>query len=239
MKVDPCLPLSFCTLNAQEVRSSLNRFGFVRLSNSFSSEQVDRLRGAVADVVANPPEVSNLTWRSAAIGGRTVVQRISRINLFSEVITQEFLNATKLVTLGSWIFGVPTERVRVATGAEGSDGIVLVIKDPANQSAHRDLRWHRDETFTRHLPINPFVNCGLYLDASDSSRGGLLVLPGSHKSRAHDGLRETTSNPPEQICVPALPGDLVIHRADIWHRSGPHRVHGEVRRVLYANIYAL
>jgi hypothetical protein len=231
-------PLPFHPSSAPQLRSRLAEDGFARITQVFSPDEVERLRRAVDELVTNAPDTGNLTWHSPAVGGGTVVQRISRVNLFSAPIVAGFLGARQLSTLGSWIFDVSLERVRIADGADGSDGIVLVIKDPANESIHRDLRWHRDNTFTQHLPINPFVNCGLYLEPSHASRGGLLVLPGSHCSSRYDEVQETILEMPEQICVSAEPGDVVIHRADVWHRSGPHRVEGEVRRVLYANLYA-
>jgi hypothetical protein len=228
--------VNFDEANAQELRSMLREFGFARVTGAFANDSVQDLRRAVKELMDFPPESGNLTWRSPTVDGGAVIQRISRANLFSQRIA-DFADGAELLKLGSWIFDKPIAEVRIATGAEGSDGIVLVIKDPANHSIHRDLHWHRDETFTGHLPINPFVNCGLYLDSSDSERGGLLVLPGSHRFRTYDALQETINDSPHEVCVSAQPGDLVVHRADILHRSGPHRINGEIRRVLYANIY--
>lgn len=230
-------PICFSAASAKEARWIINEFGFIRFAHAFSSEEVRRLGDAADALIANPPNAENITWRSPGVEGGSIVQRISRANLFSKTITAKFLNAPQLLLVGSWILDAPEHRVRIATGAEGSDGIVLVIKDPRNQSVHRDLRWHRDDKFTGHLSINPFLNCGLYLDAADASRGGLLVLPGSHKVSSYDGFEETIRELPGQVCVCAQPGDLVVHRADLWHRSGAHKVPGELRRVLYANIY--
>jgi ectoine hydroxylase-related dioxygenase (phytanoyl-CoA dioxygenase family) len=231
-------PLPFNSSSAGLVRSTLAEHGFARVTQVFSPCEVDLLRRAFDELVANPPHQVGLTWRSPATSGESVVQRISRANLFSASIAEQFMSATQLFELGSWIFNVSADQISVANGNEGSDGIVLVIKDSRNQSIHRDLRWHRDTTFSQHLPINPFVNAGLYLDYSDASRGGLLVLPGSHRSTDYDVVQETTVEVPEQVCISAEPGDVVIHNADLWHRSGPHSVQGEVRRVLYANLYA-
>ncbi len=229
--------VGFDETNAQDLRCMLREFGFARVTGAFANEDVQDLRRAVEELMDSPPGISNLTWRSPAANGGSVIQRISRANLFSQEIAG-FADSSELLKLGSWIFDKPVAQIRIASGTEGSDGIVLVIKDPANQSVHRDLHWHRDETFTSHLPINPFVNCGLYLDSSDSERGGLLVLPGSHRFTTYDALQETIDDSPDEVCVNAQPGDLVVHRADILHRSGPHRIKGEIRRVLYANIYS-
>ena len=236
--MDVPAPVPFRASSSEQLRSTFSEHGFARITGTFSAAEVERLRDVVDDLMANPPDVDNLTWRSVATGGGSIVQRISRANLFSASVAAEFLHAKQLSTIGSWIFNVSPERVHIADGTEGSDGIVFVIKDPRNQSVHRDLRWHRDERFTRQLPINPFVNCGLYLDPSDVSRGGLIVLPRSHPLSHCDAVEETILEVSGQVCVSAEPGDVVVHGADVWHRSGSHFVMGEVRRVIYANLYA-
>jgi ectoine hydroxylase-related dioxygenase (phytanoyl-CoA dioxygenase family) len=229
-------PLPYGSGSARQLREDLAIHGYARLRNVFPLEEVNHLRHVVDQLVSTAPE-SEFVWRSPAELGELVVQRISRANLLSNSVHACFQMSPQLALIGSWVFGVPMADVKIADGLEGSDGVVLVIKHPANQSVHRNLRWHRDDKFTSHLPINPFVNCGLYLDRADSVRGGLLIIPGGHRSDAYDTIDETTREVPEQVCVAAGPGDVVVHRDDIWHRSGPHEIQGEQRRVLYANIY--
>lgn len=230
-------PLPYVASIATQLREELTTYGYARLRNVFAQEEVNQLRLAVDELVRTAPE-SEHVWRSPAEHGELVVQRISRANLLSQPIYDRFQTAVQLALIGSWIFDVPIAKVKIADGLEGSDGVVLVIKHPANQSVHRNLRWHRDTKFTHHLPINPFVNCGLYLDPADGLRGGLIVIPGGHRSDGHEAIDETTSEVAGQVCVAAEPGDVVLHRDDIWHRSGPHEIPGELRRVLYANLYA-
>jgi len=232
-------PLRFHQTNARRLRVKLQRHGFVRVAGVVPSPTVNRLRRAVDKLVNQAPAESNLVWRSPRADGGAAVQRISRANTLSPEIADVFFAGHELRELGSWLLDAPVTRVGFADGAEGSDGIVLVIKDPSNASVHRDLRWHRDDTFTQHLPINPFLNCGVYLDRADASRGGLLVVPGSHASDLPFPNEETIETVAGEVCVEADPGDVVVHRSDVWHRSGPHLVPGETRRVLYANAYVL
>lgn len=234
--LEQALPLD--DMNANRIGSVLARDGFVRLRSVFSRSEVGLLSNAVAELLREPPTEKDLTWFSPRRGGGHLVQRISQANRFSSVIASHFLGARQLLRIGSCIFNQPEDTIGIADGSEGSDGIVLVVKDPKNLSEHKDLRWHRDESFTQDLPINPFVNCGLYLDRADSMRGALLVLPASHRTQRFDGVVETTMMVREQRTLEANPGDVILHRADVLHRSGPHRVDGGSRRVLYANLFA-
>jgi hypothetical protein len=229
--------LRFDEARADLLRFNLEQHGFVRVVGVIPSSTVERLRRAVDDLATNAPAESDLVWRSPGSDGGLVVQRISRANTLSVEIAHVLLAMPELRELASWLLDVPVARVGLADGSEGSDGIVLVIKDPANASVHRDLRWHRDDTFTQHLAINPFLNCGVYLDRADVSRGGLLIVPGSHLDGGHFPGDETIEAVVGEVCVEADPGDVVVHRSDVWHRSGPHEVGGERRRVLYANAF--
>lgn len=233
----PCARLPLASRAVEQFHDDCSQYGVVRVADAIPPFVLNQLREAVTKLVAAPPLEGNVTWQSPAESGRMVVQRITRANMFSPVIHALVAQSCLLRTLGAFALGVPTSSTRIANGSEGSDGIVLVIKDPDNVTVHRQLRWHRDDTFTRHLPINPFVNCGIYLDSADERRGGLLVIPGSHKRAGTAPFEETTRRVSGQVCVAAQPGDVIIHRAELWHRSGSHLIAGEIRRVLYANVY--
>lgn len=222
-----------------EVGESFRHSGYVRVKHAVSMEDVARLRqeiGYVVTIAGQLPE--GLVWYSPAVNGGQIIQRISRINQYSNFI-HNFGNTHQiLLAVTKSLFDV--EQVRYADGSEGSDGSVLVIKDPANASEHKDLRWHRDAKFTQHLPINPFVNLGVYLDDAGPELGGLVVLPTSHRIPLFNpSLEETTEHHPDEVCVEANACDIVIHSSEIWHCSRAHSVATQVRRVLYFNFHAV
>ena len=222
---------------AAQLRRCVVSQGFVRVRAALAPDAIATLTAAVATLIHQPPGDRGLTWESQSTAGGTVVQRITRVNCFSPAIARVAAESPIIRELGALALGGYASRVCIADGSEGSDGIVLVVKDPRNASIHRHLRWHRDCDFTRHLELNPFVNCGIYLDRSDSKRGAVLVLPRWHSHQFATDFNETTQRLRGEICIPAAPGDVVIHRSDLWHRSGPHCVPGGQRRVLYANVY--
>lgn len=217
------------------VREHLTVQGFCRVRDVFSEDEVAALGEALDALVAAPPTEPGLVWHSPAFDGGTVVQRISRSNLFAPRISDGVVDAAQLARIGSWVFGGAPDNIAVATGLEGSDGVVAVIKDPRNASEHAALRWHRDDTFTRHLDFNPFVNCGIYLDQSDARSGALIVVP---RGRPFPPTSvETVDAVPHQQLVEAKAGDVVIHAADVWHRSGRAALGAHRRRVIYGNVF--
>jgi hypothetical protein len=220
---------------ADLIRGNLVNQGFCRVCKAFTADDIAVLRDGLEELIAAPPSEPGLTWRSPASRGGTVIQRISRSNLFSSHIDQAVVEAEQLLQLGSWIFGGEPEDIGVATGLEGSDGVVAVIKDPRNTSEHAQLKWHRDDTFTGHLSINPFVNCGIYLDFSDARSGALLVVPRSRPfPRAS---KESVDFVADQVMIEAQAGDVVVHSSDVWHRSGAAAPASHRRRVIYGNVF--
>ena len=229
-------PVLFASRAVPEVvRWALGAHGYCRLREAVGDAALGTLRTAVDALLAAPPPEEGLTWWSPAAGGGLLVQRISRANLYHRDLADLVERSALLRNIGRWAFECPQEQVRVATGREGSDGVVMVSKDPENVSEHADLRWHRDDTFTTHLPINPFLNCGIYLDKANRERGALLLVPPSYAFPTR--AAETTDLVEGEVCVEAEAGDVVIHRADVWHRSGPNRRPGTRRRVLYGNVF--
>ena len=211
--------------------------GYVVVGAVMSKHEVERLRKAIARVSVRASELpEGLVWFSPSRRTGHVIQRISRINQYSRMVARTGRSHPRLLRIASQILGC--SRVCAADGSEGSDGSVLVIKHPDNASEHRELRWHQDAQFTEHLPINPFINLGIYLDDCSTDEGQLVVLPGSHRlSNFDQGLKETTLFHPNEIDVQAASGDIVIHSSQLWHRSRAHCRPGRQRRVLYFNYY--
>jgi ectoine hydroxylase-related dioxygenase (phytanoyl-CoA dioxygenase family) len=210
--------------------------GYVRVRGVISVEEVGKLRAAIELIMQKADELpEGLAWLSPSSRGGYIVQRISRINQYSRAVDDTGRSHPRLIALASRLIG---GNACAADGHEGSDGSVLVIKHPDNASEHRELRWHRDSKFTQHLPINPFINLGVYLDDCPTGSGQLVVMPRSHRLENFDPtLEETTLYHPGEHGIPARAGDVVVHSSELWHCSRAHMRPGYQRRVLYFNYY--
>lgn len=221
------------------LRAAFAVLGFVRIRGVIDHDCCSRLTNELTRIVAQSAELPPSTvWRSPSINEAPVVQRISRVNFASDLVQQFAQGERSIQLIAAALLG--QTQVRFADGSEGSDGAVLVIKDPNNASEHKKLRWHYDEKFTKHLPINPFINLGIYLDRADADCGGLVVVPGSHRGvRFLPELEETTHEHPGELTVTAEVGDIVAHSSALWHCSREHRIAGRLRRVLYFNYHGV
>lgn len=210
--------------------------GYVRVCGVIPSEEVKELRAAVELIIQKADGLpEGLAWLSPSSRGGHVVQRISRINQYSRAVDDTGRSHPRLIALASRLLGGDP---KAADGFEGSDGSVLVIKHPDNASEHRELRWHRDSKFTHHLPINPFINLGIYLDDCPIGSGQLVVVPKSHRLTNFDTmLEETPLYHPGELGISARAGDVVVHSSELWHCSRAHMHAGHQRRVLYFNYY--
>ncbi len=219
------------------IEDSFANAGYLRVRDVISIGEVEVIRGEVERVIRKADQLpKDLVWFSPSIHDGYIVQRISRINRYSHVIDNIGNSHTRLHSIASRLLG--STNVRYANGSEGSDGSVLVIKHSDNASEHRELRWHRDDKFTQHLSINPFINLGIYLDDCTTGSGNLVVLPKSHRLRNFEGrLEETTSFHAGELSIQARTGDVVVHASDLWHCSRSQKHEGRQRRVLYFNYY--
>lgn len=104
----------------------------------------------------------------------------------------------------------------------------MVFKQEGDGAA---IRWHQDAVHPRRWRI---FNLDLYLDASRSGAGALVVIPGTQTAR--QPLCNTESsydwNPPGAIEVEMDPGDILLHDVMIAH--GSPETHGKaLRRTIY------
>jgi hypothetical protein len=146
---------------------------------------------------------------------------------------------------------VTSERFQQIAGALGDgfrfgenekDGLVVNHYVNAGGSRYRQLGWHTDglrDLFYLKKP-RPLWQVGLYLDDSPREKGGLRVIPGTHRqgffAQAFGKAYFIDHKPdPREICVEARRGDLTIHDGRLWHRVARAEVAGEGsrRRVAY------
>lgn len=72
----------------------------------------------------------------------------------------------------------------------------------------------------------------IYLDELDPERGPLCVLPGSHRDHHLDLPAGHTIDLPGQVLLSLRAGDVVLHHANLWHRTLPSSKLCESRRVI-------
>jgi ectoine hydroxylase-related dioxygenase (phytanoyl-CoA dioxygenase family) len=93
--------------------------------------------------------------------------------------------------------------------------------------------------------LDPMVNVGISLDDSPREKGGLRVLPGSHKQNMYDFLFRKkhiidNRDDKDEFAVETKAGDLTVHHGRVWHRAALATVKGAAskRRMMYFPIIA-
>lgn len=86
-----------------------------------------------------------------------------------------------------------------------------------NQIWHRDGPWPVDPKGTPFGSIPGQVNCGYYLDETNSENGGLGIVPGSHKKLLDIPRKDFEY--PDQKYLFAKPGQAVLFSGWMYHRG--------------------
>jgi ectoine hydroxylase-related dioxygenase (phytanoyl-CoA dioxygenase family) len=138
----------------------------------------------------------------------------------------------------SAVLGDSRRMQRVRSASNGTDlrwlTAYLGVKEPHSGP----LPWHQDWWCWDHpiswAPAAPQVALLCYLDAAGPSRGGLRVLPGSHRStgRLHELVSAARSDPrpddpvmrdhPDQVSISTAAGDAVLVDYRLLHGTHEH-----------------
>jgi hypothetical protein len=209
--------------------------GFVHIRGAIGDSLLSRLKHAYEEIVgavaaADAPDIS---YSPSARGGQ-LVQRFYRLNsrppfrdAFGDI-------QPTMLTIARGLLG--DDARMVPDGEGGGTGTVMIVKHTDDVGPHNWLPWHSDGAFTRHLPIFPYINAGLYLDDSDASKGCLVVVPHSQRDFApSDELGNGCAELADEVQIEARAGDIVVHSSEIWHCSRTSTAPGAIRRVLYVN----
>lgn len=127
-------------------------------------------------------------------------------------------------------------------GERERDGLVINHYRHEEGSTYQRLGWHTDslrDVFYLEKPRR-YLNVGFYLDDSPLSKGGVRLIPSSHRQ----GLFEMMTRKayfldhrpdPGEYALEAAAGDLTIHDGRIWHRVAQATATGDAsqRRVMY------
>jgi len=218
-----------------------NKNGFIHFENYASQDIVN-------EILLSTEEVQRI-WIDSGVervngvpikygvdeNGKIIVQRFAFTNQYSDAI-HDFASSPDLDALKVLM---PAD---ARIGLLEKDGVVFNHYVNTDGSNFSHMGWHTDSA--RDLfygkSVSPMLNIGFYLDDSTAIKGGLRVLPGTHKQNIWGLLfrkKYFLNNYADhhEVLVEAKAGDLVVHDGRIWHRVAPASVSGAAsrRRVMY------
>jgi phytanoyl-CoA hydroxylase len=220
----------------------LDQQGFVLFKNFLKPEEVAEVLGELQALeqkwVSEKKDKAfgiPIAYRTG-LDGQPYVSRFAFASCYSEKL-HRFLSSDRFNPIKA-ILG-PGFRL----GEREKDG--MVVNHYLNREgggSRKDLGWHTDSPRDLFLgrKIRPLWQIGIYLDDSPKAKGGLRLIPGTHKQSIWKMLFRKMyfldrKADPEEICVEAKAGDLTIHDGRLWHRVASAAVTGEAsrRRVIY------
>jgi hypothetical protein len=219
----------------------LETYGFIRFQGFLSRAETQKLVEEVEEIdrklVAEGREQVNgipLILGKRADGSR-FVQRMVFASLFGERL-HDFLQDPRFRA----ILDVAGPGYRI--GERERDGLVINHYRREPGSAYKRLGWHTDslrDLFYLEKPRR-YLNVGFYLDDSPITKGGVRLLPFSHKQGIWPMLTRKkyffdVDPDAEEYAIEACQGDLTIHDGRIWHRVAEASAAGDAsqRRVMY------
>ena len=225
----------------QEQITFFQENGFIHFENYASQDTVQEIIRSTEEVqrqwVAGGVEKVNGIPIKYGVdeNGKKIVQRFAFTNQHSEAV-RRFAAHPNLEALKALM----PKGARL--GLEEKDGVVFNHYVNTEGSNFFHMGWHTDSArdIFYGKKVAPMLNIGFYLDDSTAQKGGLRILPGTHKQGLWDLLfrkKYFVNNyaDEKEVLVEAKAGDLVIHDGRIWHRVAPSPVTGEAsrRRVMY------
>ena len=224
-----------------EQREYLDHYGFIRFRRFATKEHVRELaeeveeidRRLVAEGRTQINGVPLLLGKRA--DGTKFIQRMVFASTFGErlhALLQDARFGAILDVAG------PGHRI----GERERDGLVINHYRREEGSAYKRLGWHTDslrDLFYLERPRR-YLNVGFYLDDSPLTKGGVRLIPHSHRQGIWPMLTRKkyfidVEPDPEEYALEAEAGDLTIHDGRIWHRVAQATVTGAAsqRRVMY------
>ncbi len=167
--------------------------------------------------------------------GTRFVQRMVFSSLFSPKLA-EFIRDPRFKS----ILEIAGPGYRI--GERERDGLVVNHFRHEEGSSYKKLGWHTDslrDIFYFEKP-RKYLNVGFYFDDSPVTKGGVRLLPFTHKQPIAGLLTHKMhflDNEPDEdeYAIEAEAGDLTIHDGRIWHRVAQATLTGDAstRRVMY------
>lgn len=219
----------------------LDTFGFIRFKQFVPRAEVKKLVEEVEAIDARLIAEGRTAINGVPLligkrkDGSKFVQRMCFSSLFGDRL-HAFLNDPRLKA----VLDVAGPGYRI--GERERDGLVVNHYRREEGSAYKRLGWHTDslrDVFYFERPRR-YLNTGFYLDDSPIEKGGVRLIPFSHKQGLWPMLTRKihfmdTDPDPSEYALVAEAGDLTVHDGRIWHRVAEASVTGDAsqRRVMY------
>ncbi|UKJ09210.1 phytanoyl-CoA dioxygenase family protein [Solitalea lacus] len=221
-----------------------DKYGFIHFKKFISTEKVAATLEAISElenkwITQGLEKVNGIPIKYGEDeNGKEIVQRFAFSSLHSQFL-HNLLQDPHISLLTKFI----GDNARLTENEK--DGLVISHYVNTGKSNYTKMGWHTDglrDLFTQ-FTLNPMLNVGIYLDDSPIEKGGLRIIPGSHKQSLYQMLfrkRYFLDNDPDkdEFCIIAEAGDLTVHSGRIWHRVALSTLSGEAsrRRVMYIPI---
>ncbi|WP_437612413.1 phytanoyl-CoA dioxygenase family protein [Sorangium sp. So ce834] len=224
-----------------EQRDFLDAHGFIRF-RGFAGR--DAVRSLVEEVEAIDRRLvgegrTHINGVPLILGtrkdGSRYIQRMVFASLFGERL-RAFLRDPRFGA----ILDVAGPGYRIAERER--DGLVINHYRREEGSTYQRLGWHTDslrDVFYLERPRR-YLNVGFYLDDSPLSKGGVRLIPSSHRQGLFQMITRKAyfldhRPDPDEYALEAEAGDLTIHDGRIWHRVAQATATGDAsqRRVMY------
>ena len=234
------------TLSSELTQDQLDffdQFGFLHFTNVATNEEVDAIVAEMNKIEQQFIAEDRTTVLGVPIqwgedeDGNRYVNRFAYASEYSAAI-KEFVEDQRFSGVGKLL----SDSARLAQVEK--DGIVInnFINTPT--SAYTKLGWHTDsprDIFYNLRKPGVMLNVGLYLDDCPLEKGGVRILPGTHKQSVFMMLFRkfpmffTHTPDPREVPLIVKRGDLTIHDGRAWHRTAQATLTGKAsqRRTMY------
>jgi phytanoyl-CoA hydroxylase len=230
------------TLTEEQLKC-FEEFGFLHFKGFLSKDQVANVLKATQEIQAkwiadNVEKINGVPIKYGFdIDGSKIVQRFAFSSLHHPYL-HEILSNPQLKSLFGLLEGAPSPRI----GENEKDGLVINHYINTPNSKFSQMGWHTDalRDVFYGKKIMPMLNVGIHLDNSSPAKGGLRLIPGTHKQSLKNLLfrkKYFLDHEPdaEEVGLTVEAGDLTVHDGRLWHRVAVSPIIGEEsrRRVMY------
>ena len=227
----------------EEQKAFFDHFGFIHFTNVASEEEISNITAEMQRIEDQFLQENRSTVMGVPIqwgktdDGKAFINRFAYASQYSEYI-KNFVESSRFAGIGELL----SPKARLAHVEK--DGIVINNFINTSGSAYTKLGWHtdspRDIFYNFRIP-SVMLNVGLYLDDCPLEKGGVRILPGTHKQNVFMMLFRkfpmffTHTPDPKEVPLVVRRGDLTIHDGRAWHRTEQATLTGMAsqRRTMY------
>lgn len=203
--------------------------GFIILEDFLKQDELDRLLNAIDEVVARVQKAQGHGPHDPF----QVRNALAQHEAFLDLIDHPRMLPLVVDAIG-WNIQIRTTHLdyRPPYPKDLKPGDLGVANGADQEAGYRNLAWHPDlasdvifqaPSLDGRLPFMEVKAFYVFSDLSESNRGNLWLVPGSH-NRTPQELRELGRkvDPSESLELKLRPGAAVLWRTAVWHCVGPN-----------------